>query len=66
LPWLLGHEGTNRDFTSHQGDQKFGKKFTQILENVPKAVGYPKDAKISTLMLHLKVQNIYGQPILNL
>jgi len=42
-----------------QGDQKIGKKFTQVLEKVAQTVAKPKIAKISTSKLNLKIQNIF-------
>jgi len=38
-------------------------KNDQILEKVAKKVAKPKIAKMSTLKLNLKVQNIYVQPL---
>ncbi len=48
-----------------QGDQKIGKKFTQILEKVAKTVAKQKNAEMYTSKLNLEVQNIYIKPLLN-
>jgi hypothetical protein len=40
------------------------KIFTQFLEKVAKTVAEPKNAKISTSKMNLKVQNIYIKPLL--
>jgi hypothetical protein len=41
-----------------QGDQKIEKKFTQSLEKVAQTVAKPKNAKIFSSKLNLKIQNI--------
>jgi hypothetical protein len=48
-----------------QGDQKIGKKFTQILEKVAKTVAKQTNAEMSTSKLNLEVQNIYIKPLSN-
>jgi hypothetical protein len=45
--------------------RRLGKKFTQILEKVAKTVNKPKNAKISSSKLNLKVQNKNIKLLLN-
>jgi hypothetical protein len=48
-----------------QGDQNFEGKITQILEKVAQTVAKPKNAKISSSKLNLKIQNINIRPPFN-
>jgi hypothetical protein len=52
--WLSGL----RKGVGLQGDQTMGKKFAQSLEKVAKTVAKQKNAKITSLKLNVKVQNI--------
>ncbi len=45
--------------------RRLGKFFAQMLEKVAKTVENPKNAKISSSKLNVKVQNIYINPLLN-
>jgi hypothetical protein len=54
------------NLTFQQGDQKFWKKFTKILEKVANTIAKPQTTKMSTSNLNLKVQNIYIKPLLRL
>jgi hypothetical protein len=42
--------------------RKFEKEIAQFFKKVAKTVSKPKNAKISTTMLNLKVQNILDKP----
>jgi hypothetical protein len=66
---LVSKERKTGDFISieihKQGDQKIKEKITQFLEKVAKAVAKPKNTKISSSKLNLKVQIVYNKPLLN-
>jgi len=51
----------------HYAECRVARRFEKIalrLENIAKTLAQPKYAKISTLKLSLKVQNIYTKPLL--
>ncbi len=47
-----------------QSDQKFERKINQFEEKVAQTVAKPRNAKISSSKLNLKIQNINIRPLL--
>jgi len=58
-PWVTSFQrGT-------QGDQKISNKIAQIMEKEAQTVAKPKNIKISSSKVNMKVPNIFIKPLLN-